>query len=186
LERSLPAGYRLEIGGQFENQERAMRRLSWVVPLAIGLIFLLLFAAFGSLRPALVVIMNLPFALVGGVLVLVLGQINLSVSAVIGFIALFGIAVENGVVLVSFFNQLRSKGLSLDEAIRRGCSLRVRPLLMTTMTTVLGLSPMLLAQGAGAEIQRPLAAVVLGGLTTSTALTLFILPVVYALVERRS
>jgi cobalt-zinc-cadmium resistance protein CzcA len=186
LERNLPAGYRLEIGGQFENQERAMRRLSWVVPLAIGLIFLLLFAAFGSLRPALVVIMNLPFALVGGVLVLVLGQINLSVSAVIGFIALFGIAVENGVVLVSFFNQLRSKGLSLDEAIRRGCSLRVRPLLMTTMTTVLGLSPMLLAQGAGAEIQRPLAAVVLGGLTTSTALTLFILPVVYALVERRS
>jgi len=176
LEQSLPAGYRLEIGGQFENQERAMRRLSWVVPLAIGLIFLLLLAAFGSLRPALVVIMNLPFALVGGVLVLVLGQINLSVSAVIGFIALFGIAVENGVVLVSFFNQL----------ISRGCSLRVRPLLMTTMTTVLGLSPMLLAQGAGAEIQRPLAAVVLGGLTTSTALTLFILPVVYALVERRS
>ncbi len=183
VERALPSGYRVDIGGQFENQQRAMERLSWVVPLSIGLIFVLLFSAFGSVRRALVVVLNLPFALVGGVLVLYFAEINLSVSAAVGFIALFGIAVENGVVLISFFNQLIERGWSVAEAVREGCMLRVRPLLMTTMTTLLGLTPLLFATGAGAEIQQPLAAVVLGGLVTSTALTLVVLPVIYTLVE---
>ena len=186
IQKNLPAGYRIDIGGQFENQQRAMRRLSWVVPLSMGLIFVLLFSAFGSLRRALVVVVNLPFALVGGVLVLFFAQINLSVSAAVGFIALFGIAVENGVVLVSFFNQLIASGETVGQAVRHGCLLRVRPLLMTTMTTLLGLTPMLLASGSGSEIQRPLAAVVLGGLVTSTALTLVVLPVIYAMVEERA
>jgi cobalt-zinc-cadmium resistance protein CzcA len=184
IQAALPVGYRVDIGGQFENQQRAMARLSWVVPLSIGLIFVFLFAAFGSIRSALMVIANLPFALVGGVVVLVLAKINLSVSAAVGFIALFGIAVENGVVLVTFFNQLVQRGHSVEEAVREGCMLRLRPLLMTTLTTLLGLSPMLFASGSGSEIQRPLAAVVLGGLVTSTALTLLVLPVIYTLVER--
>ena len=185
VQGALASGYRIDIGGQFENQQRAMRRLSWVVPLSIGLIFVLLFSAFGSVRRALVVVVNLPFALVGGVLVLFLAKINLSVSAAVGFIALFGIAVENGVVLVSFFNQLLSEGKTVGQAVREGCLLRVRPLLMTTLTTLLGLSPLLLATGSGSEIQRPLAAVVLGGLVTSTALTLVVLPVIYSMVEER-
>ena len=183
VKERLPNGYRVDIGGQFENQQRATRRLSWVVPLSIGLIFILLYSAFGSFRRALVVVLNLPFALVGGVLVLFFSGINLSVSATVGFIALFGIAVENGLVLVSFFNQLMERGMSAGEAVRRGCMLRVRPLLMTTMTTLLGLTPLLFATGSGSEIQRPLAAVVLGGLVTSTALTLVVLPVIYAMVE---
>jgi heavy metal efflux system protein len=185
IQAALPVGYRVDIGGQFENQQRAMLRLSWVVPLCIGLIFVFLFAAFGSLRSALMVIANLPFALVGGVVVLVLAEINLSVSAAVGFIALFGIAVENGVVLVTFFNQLVQRGHSVEEAVRQGCMLRLRPLLMTTLTTLLGLAPLLFASGAGSEIQRPLAAVVLGGLVSSTALTLLVLPVIYTMVERR-
>ena len=167
LQRALPPGNRLDIGGQFENQRRAMKRLSWVVPLSLGLIFVFLFSAFGSLRRALVVMVNLPFALVGGVLVLYLWGINLSVSAAVGFIALFGIAVENGVVLVTFFNQLVGRGRTVREAVRQGCAMRLRPLLMTTLTTLLGITPVLLASGSGAEIQRPLAAVVLGGLATS-------------------
>jgi len=185
LQRALPPGNRLDIGGQFENQRRAMKRLSWVVPLSLGLIFVFLFSAFGSLRRALVVMVNLPFALVGGVLVLYLWGINLSVSAAVGFIALFGIAVENGVVLVTFFNQLVGRGRTVREAVRQGCAMRLRPLLMTTLTTLLGITPVLLASGSGAEIQRPLAAVVLGGLATSTALTLVVLPVLYTLVEER-
>jgi cobalt-zinc-cadmium resistance protein CzcA len=184
--KALPAGYRIDIGGQFENQKRAMAKLSWVVPLSIGLIFVFLFAAFGSVRRAGLVIVNLPFALVGSLVVLFLSGINLSVSAAVGFIALFGIAVENGVVLVSFFNQRIEAGLPVAEAVREGCMLRVRPLLMTTMTTLLGLTPLLFATGSGAEIQRPLAAVVLGGLVTSTALTLVVLPVLYGLVEERA
>ena len=185
LRKSLPPGNRLDIGGQFENQRRAMKRLAWVVPLSLGLIFVFLFSAFGSMRRALVVMVNLPFALVGGVLVLYLSGINLSVSAAVGFIALFGIAVENGVVLVTFFNQLVARGRTVREAVRQGCMMRVRPLLMTTLTTLLGLTPILLASGSGAEIQRPLAAVVLGGLVSSTMLTLVVLPVIYTLVEER-
>jgi cobalt-zinc-cadmium resistance protein CzcA len=185
IQRGLPTGYRIDIGGQFENQRRAMRRLAWVVPLAVGLICVFLFVAFGALRPAVLVLLNLPFALVGGVWVLFAGDIALSVSAAVGFVVLFGIAVENGVVLVSFFRQLTARGLGIDQAVIEGCLLRLRPLLMTTMTSLLGLAPMLFSSGSGSEIQRPLAAVVLGGLVTSTGLTLFVLPVLYHLVEGR-
>ena len=185
IRKGLPTGYRLDIGGQFENQQRAMARLSWVVPLAIGLIFLFLYSAFRSVRRALVVFITLPFALIGGVFIIYLAGINLSVSAAIGFIALFGIAVQDGVVLVSFFNQRIADGLSVREAVKEGCLLRVRPMLMTTVTTLLGLTPMILATGSGSEIQRPLAAVVLGGLVTSTLLTMIVLPVIYTMVEER-
>ncbi len=179
----LPTGYYVRYGGQFENQERAMRRLAIVVPAAIGLIFLMLFLALGTLRSALMVLANLPFALVGGILAIYLMDIHLSVAAAIGFIALFGIAVENGVVLVSFFNQLASEGMTPVEAVHKGCALRLRPLLMTTLTTLLGLLPMIYATGNGSELQRPLATVVLGGLVSALALTLLVLPTLYVVVE---
>jgi cobalt-zinc-cadmium resistance protein CzcA len=180
----LPSGYFLGLGGQFENEERAMRRLGIVLPIAILLIFLMLYLAFDSLRSALLVMVNLPFALVGGVLAIFLFRINLSVSAAIGFIAVFGIAVQNGTVLVTFFNQLRKQGMPTMEAIRNGCDLRFRPLLMTSLTTLLGLTPMMYATGSGSEIQRPLAVVVIGGLATSLFLTMIVLPVLYSLVSR--
>jgi len=179
----LPPGTFVTYGGQFENQQRAMRRLAVVVPLSVLLIFLMLFSAFDSLRSALLVLLNLPFALVGGILSMVILDIHLSVSSIIGFIALFGIAVENGTVLVSFFNQLRRGGMRTDEAVRQGCDLRFRPLVLTALTTLLGLLPLLVATGSGSEIQRPLAAVVLGGLVSSTALTLIVLPALYSLVH---
>jgi cobalt-zinc-cadmium resistance protein CzcA len=182
---TLPTGYFLEYGGQFENQERAMKRLGIVIPVSIALIFLMLFSGLGTIRSALMVFANLPFALVGGILAMVLLKINLSVSAAIGFIALFGTAVGNGVVLVAFFNQLRQEGLSTAEAVRKGCELRLRPLLMTALAMLLGLVPMLFATGSGSEIQRPLAAVVLGGLLSSMFLTLVVLPAIYHLVESR-
>ncbi|MFH0813277.1 MAG: efflux RND transporter permease subunit, partial [Pseudomonadota bacterium] len=183
---SLPPGYFLKFGGQFENQQRAMERLAIVVPVSIALIFLMLFSAFGSLRSALLVFANLPFALVGGILAIFLLGINLSVSAAIGFIALFGIAVQNGTVLVTFFNQLRREGLSVLDAVKTGCDLRLRPLSMTTLCALLGVLPMLYATGSGSEIQRPLAAVVLGGLLSSQFLTLIVLPALYCIVESRS
>jgi cobalt-zinc-cadmium resistance protein CzcA len=182
---ALPEGYFADVGGQFENQQRAMRRLSIVVPVSLLLIFLMLFSAFNSLKSALLVLVNLPFALIGGILIIVLLKIPLSVSASIGFIALFGIAVENGVLLVSFFDQLRKEGLSPEEAVRRGCELRLRPLMMTAMTTLLGLLPLVWATGSGSEIQRPLAAVVLGGMVSAMLLTLVVLPALYYLVEMR-
>jgi cobalt-zinc-cadmium resistance protein CzcA len=182
---ALPTGYFFEYGGQFENQQRAMKRLGVVIPVSITLIFLMLFSGLGTIRSALMVFANLPFALVGGILAMVLLRINLSVSAAIGFIALFGAAVENGVMLVAFFNELRRSGMSTTEAVREGCRLRLRPLLMTTCTTLLGLVPMLLATGSGSEIQRPLAAVVLGGLISSMFLTLVVLPAIYHIVESR-
>lgn len=182
---TLPTGYFIEYGGQFENQQRAMKRLGIVVPVSISLIFLMLFSALGSLRCAVMVLANLPFALVGGILTMVMLDINLSVSTAIGFIALFGTAVENGIVLVAFFNQLRQEGLSTTEAVRKGCELRLRPLMMTTLTTLLGLVPMIYATGSGSEIQRPLAAVILGGLTSSLFLTLIVLPAIYHIVESR-
>jgi len=184
--RSLPSGYFMKFGGQFENQERAMKRLSIVVPVSIALIFLMLFSAFGSLRSALVVLTNLPFALVGGLLALFLLNINLSVSAAVGFIAVFGIAVENGTVLVSFLNQFRREGMIVIDAVITGCKLRLRPLVMTTLTTLFGLLPMVYATGSGSEIQRPLATVVLGGLLSSLALTLVVLPTLYCIVESRA
>ncbi|MDK2741669.1 MAG: efflux RND transporter permease subunit [Nitrospira sp.] len=177
----LPEGYSVVWGGAFENMERANARLSIVVPITLGLVYLLLFWAFHSLRYATLIVLNLPFALIGGVVSLWLSGQYLSVPASIGFIELFGLAVGNGIVLVSYINQLRSDGKQTDEAIVTGCSLRLRPVVMTMMTTLLGLLPLALAQGIGAEVQRPLASVVIGGLFTSTALTLVVLPVLYSM-----
>ena len=175
----LPQGYRLTWGGQFENQQRAAARLSLVVPVALGLIFVLLFTTFGSIRQALLVFVNIPFALIGGVFALVLTGEYLSVPASVGFIALLGIAVLNGVVLVSHFNQLRSRGLSEDRIVLEGSVRRLRPVLMTASITAFGLIPLLFASGPGSEIQRPLAIVVIGGLLSSTLLTLILLPILY-------
>ena len=179
----LPPGYFITWGGQFENQQRAMARLALIVPVTIGLIFLLLFSSFNSLKQAGLIILNVPFALIGGIIALVVTRQYLSVPASVGFIALFGVAVLNGVVLVSYINQLRAEGLSVAEAVRRGTLLRLRPVLMTALVASLGLVPLLLASGAGSEIQRPLASVVVGGLVTSTLLTLLLLPVLYGYVE---
>jgi cobalt-zinc-cadmium resistance protein CzcA len=184
IEKSLPSNYFISWGGQFENQQRAMKTLTLVMPVVILLIFIMLFSAFGSFRPALLVMLNLPFALVGGIAFVLLFKITLSVSAVIGFIALFGIAVENGTVLVTFFSQLRREGMPLEEAIKKGCELRLRPLLLTTLTTMFGLLPLLWASGPGAEIQKPLAVVVLGGLISSWLLTLIVLPALYGWFEK--
>ena len=181
----LPAGYFITWGGQFENQRRAMSRLAVIVPVTIGLIFLLLFGSFNSVRQATLIIMNVPFALIGGVLALLVTRQYLSVPASVGFIALFGVAVLNGVVLVTYINQVRAEGVALDEAVVRATLLRLRPVLMTALVASLGLVPLLLARGAGSEIQRPLATVVVGGLVTSTLLTLFVLPVLYLRFERR-
>lgn len=178
-ELKLPAGYRLTWGGQFENQQRAAARLSIVVPVAIGLIFVLLFTTFGSIRQALLVLVNIPFALIGGVFALVSTGEYLSVPASVGFIALLGIAVLNGVVLVSHFNQLRAHGLSEQRIVVEGARRRLRPVLMTASITALGLIPLLFASGPGSEVQRPLAIVVIGGLLSSTLLTLILLPILY-------
>jgi cobalt-zinc-cadmium resistance protein CzcA len=175
----LPAGYYLQWGGQFENQQRAAARLAVVVPVALGLIFLLLFSTFASIRQALLVLTNIPFALIGGVFALWISGEYLSVPASVGFIALLGIAVLNGVVMVSYFNQLRERGLSLAEVVVQGARRRLRPVLMTASIAAFGLVPLLFATGPGSEIQRPLAIVVIGGLVTSTLLTLFLLPILY-------
>ena len=175
----LPEGYTVTWGGAFENMERANARLLIVVPITVGLVFFLLFWAFHSLWYATLIIINLPFALIGGVVSLWLSGQYLSVPASIGFIELFGLAVGNGIVLVSYINQLRSEGELMDQAIVKGCVLRLRPVIMTMMTTLVGLLPLVFAQGIGAEVQRPLATVVIGGLFTSTALTLVVLPVLY-------
>ncbi|MBN9289511.1 MAG: cytochrome-c peroxidase [Gammaproteobacteria bacterium 39-13] len=177
----LPAGYTVAYGGQFENQQRAQARLMIVVPLALGLIFLLLYFAFNSAGQALLIMINVPLALIGGILSLFISGQYLSVPGSIGFIALFGIAVLNGVVLVNAINQNRDDGMALDKAIFAGSISRLRPVLMTAFITALGLIPMLIARGIGAEIQRPLATVVVGGLISSTALTLVVLPVLYGL-----
>ena len=182
----LPQGYTIVWGGAFENMERANRRLLVVVPITFGLVFFLLFWAFRSLRYATLIILNLPFALVGGVLSLWLSGQYLSVPASIGFIELFGLAVGNGIVLVSYINQLRGEGMTSEKAIIAGCSLRLRPVIMTMMTTLLGLLPLALAQGIGAEVQRPLATVVIGGIFTSTALTLIVLPALYHFFEENT
>jgi cobalt-zinc-cadmium resistance protein CzcA len=181
----LPAGYYTDWGGAFENQRRAMQTLAIIVPLTIVLILVLLYTAFTSLRHALLVISGVPFSVIGGVFALLLSGQTMSVPAAIGFIAVFGVAMLNGVVLVSYFIQLRDEGLDLDTLVRRGCLLRLRPVLMTATVAILGLVPLLLARGVGAEVQRPLATVVVGGLFTSTLLTLFILPAVYLMLERR-
>ena len=175
----LPTGYLVQWGGQFENQQRAAARLALVVPIAVGLVFLLLFSTFGSLRQALLVLTNVPFALVGGVLALLVTGEYLSVPASVGFIALLGIAVLNGVVMVTYFNQLRSQNLPLQEVVVRGAQRRLRPVMMTASIAAIGLVPLLFASGPGSEIQRPLAIVVIGGLISATALTLILLPILY-------
>jgi cobalt-zinc-cadmium resistance protein CzcA len=178
-ELKLPSGYQITWGGQFENQQRAAARLSMVVPVALGLIGLVLYATLGSLRQALLVFANIPFALVGGVYALGASGEYVSVPASVGFIALMGIAVLNGLVLVTCFNQLNARGLNLTEVVRQGALRRLRPVLMTASITGLGLVPLLLATGPGSEIQRPLAIVVMGGLISATALTLILLPLLY-------
>ncbi len=175
----LPEGYTLTWGGQFENQQRAAARLAVVVPIALALIFLLLFVTFVSVRQALLVFVNIPFALVGGVFSLLISGEYLSVPASVGFIALLGIAVLNGLVLVSYFNQLRDQGFDRDHIIIEGAQRRLRPILLTASITGFGLVPLLFATGPGSDVQRPLAIVVIGGLVTSTVLTLIILPILY-------
>lgn len=180
----LPPGYLITWGGQFENQQRAMKRFAIVVPITIAAIFLLLFSSFNSVKQAVLIILNIPFALIGGIIALVVGEFNLSVSASVGFIALFGVAVLNGVVMVSYFNELRREGMKVANAVIEGAVLRLRPVLITASVAALGLIPMLFATGPGSEIQKPLAAVVIGGLVSSTLLTLYLLPTLYKVFER--
>jgi cobalt-zinc-cadmium resistance protein CzcA len=180
----LPPGYRLEYGGTYEKLQSGRARLMIVVPITFAVIFLLLFTTFGSLKQALLVFTGIPFAVTGGILALWLRGLHFSMSAGIGFIALFGVAVLNGVVLVTFINELRDQGVSLREAVERGCETRLRPVLMTATVASIGFIPMALAHGAGAEVQKPLATVVIGGLITSTLLTLFVLPTLYNWFER--
>ncbi|MEQ1883496.1 MAG: CusA/CzcA family heavy metal efflux RND transporter [Bryobacteraceae bacterium] len=175
----LPPGYSMEWGGQFENQERATKRLMIVLPMALLIIFGLLFATFHSVKQSLLILLNVPFALVGGIAALWLRGLNLNLSASIGFIALFGVAVLNGIVMVSCINLLREQNVPLREAVLEGAATRLRPVLMTALVASLGFVPMAVATSAGAEVQRPLATVVIGGLVTSTLLTLLVLPVVY-------
>jgi len=183
---ALPPGYYITFGGQFENQQRAAKRLSMVVPIAIVLIFLMLFITFRSIKQAGLIILNIPFAMIGGVVSLYLSGLYLSVPASVGFITLFGVAVLNGVVMVSYFNQLRAAGRTVLNAVIEGAERRLRPVLMTALIASLGLMPLLFATGPGSELQRPLAVVVIGGLFTSTLLTLILLPTLYAWLEERS
>jgi len=182
----LPPGYWIEWGGAFANQQRALARLSLIVPLTIFFIFVLLYTAFNSTRFALLIIANVPFATIGGLISLFITGQYLSVPSAIGFITVFGVAMLNGIVLVSFINQLREQGLSVADAVRKGAMMRLRPVLMTACVAILGLVPMLISTGVGAETQRPLATVVVGGLITSTALTLILLPVIYEWIEQRA
>ena len=185
-ELTLPVGVRLDWGGQFENQQRASARLTLVVPVALGLIFLLLFSTFRSVAQAALVLGNVPLALIGGVLALWASGEYLSVPATIGFIALLGIAVQNGVVLVTTFNQLVAEGMDIEAVVRDGAARRLRPVLMTAASTAFGLAPLLIASGPGSELQRPLAIVVIGGLVSATALTLILLPMSYRWLSGRA
>ena len=180
----LPPGYYLTWGGQFENLQRASARLLIVVPIALFLIFVLLFSTFNSVKQAALIYTGIPFAIVGGVIALALRGMPFSISAGVGFIALFGVAVLNGVVMVSYINHLREEGKSVEDAVKEGAAIRLRPVLMTALVASLGFIPMAIATSAGAEVQRPLATVVIGGLITSTLLTLLILPTLYGWFER--
>src|SRR5690606_8484082 len=182
---TLPAGYYITWGGQFENQERATARLALVVPLSLAIIFVLLLATFHRVRWALLILVNVPFAAVGGIAALWLRGITLNLSASIGFIALFGIAVLNGVVMLAAIRALRERdGLPISEATVVGAGERLKPVLMTALVAAIGFLPMALSQGTGAEVQRPLATVVIGGIATSTLLTLVVLPTLYDMMER--
>lgn len=183
---TLPSGYRLVYSGQFENQQRATKRLELIVPLVLLIIAGLLYASFGTVRHALLVMLNVPFALVGGIGALWLRGIHLNLSASVGFIALFGVAVLNGVVLIAYMNQLHAEGLPLERAVHEGAGIRLRPVLMTALVASIGFIPMATSTSAGAEVQRPLASVVIGGLVTATLLTLVVLPTVYTWMEERA
>jgi cobalt-zinc-cadmium resistance protein CzcA len=180
----LPPGYRITWGGQFELQQQANKRLMLIIPITLIAIGLILFTIFYSLKNVLVIFLNIPLALMGGVIALKISGQYLSVPASIGFIALFGIALENGLVLISYFHKLMTQGLNMQDVLITGVNLRIRPVLMTAFTTIFGLIPLLIAQGPGAEIQRPLATVVVGGLFTSTLVTLFVLPLVYQILKK--
>jgi len=183
-EIDMPGGYFLEFGGAFENQQRAMNHLMIVVPLALIIILGLLYLMFGQIRFANLIFANLPFALSGGIFLLFFRGFYLSVSASIGFVALFGVAVLNGIVLVAHLNELREKGVELRTAVVQGSADRLRPVLMTALVASLGFIPMAFNTGPGSEVQRPLATVVIGGLFTATMLTLFVLPTLYHWIER--
>jgi cobalt-zinc-cadmium resistance protein CzcA len=182
---SIPPGYWTAWGGQYENLASATERLQIVVPVSLLLVFTLLFAMFGNLKDGLLVFTGIPFALTGGIVALWLRGIPLSISAAVGFIALSGVAVLNGLVMISFIRNLREGGLPLDAAIREGALTRLRPVLMTALVASLGFVPMAIATGTGAEVQRPLATVVIGGILSSTALTLLVLPLLYRIAHRR-
>jgi len=181
---TLPPGYNMIWSGRFEDQQRALARLYIIVPLVIFIIFILLFGAFESIGHALLIMLNLPFALIGGTLALYLWGTNFNISAAVGYIAVFGVSVLNGVVLVSSIRQAYEKGLPPREAVVRGCEIRFRPIIVSAIVAVIGFLPAALSHGIGAEIQRPLARVVIGGLISSTALTLLVLPAIYTLLTR--
>ena len=180
----LPPGYFVEYGGQFENQERATRRLMLIIPAVVAAIVVLLYVMFTSMKQSMLVVLNVPLAFVGGIAALWIRHMNLNLSASIGFIALFGVAVLNGVVLVSSINQLRAQGVPIARAVYDGARRRLRPVLMTALVASLGFVPMAIATSTGAEVQRPLATVVIGGLFSSTILTLFLLPLFYGWIIR--
>jgi cobalt-zinc-cadmium resistance protein CzcA len=177
----LQQGYKMSWNGEFENQQRASATLARVVPICLLVIFLILFITYGNAKDAFLTIMNVPFALIGGILALHLTGINFSISAGIGFIALFGVCIQNGVILISVFRKNLDAKMHLDDAIREGVKSRVRPVVMTALMAMIGLMPAAISTGIGSETQKPLAVVVIGGLVTSTILTLLILPVIYAL-----
>lgn len=179
---ALPQGYKTTWNGEFENQQRASGTLARVVPLCLLVIFLILFITYGNVKDAVLTILNVPFALIGGILALHITGINFSISAGIGFIALFGVCIQNGVILISVFRKNLDQGMHLDEAIKEGVLSRVRPVVMTALMAMIGLLPAAISTGIGSETQKPLAIVVIGGLITSTILTLLILPAIYALV----
>jgi cobalt-zinc-cadmium resistance protein CzcA len=179
------AAYSLVWGGQFENQQRAQRRLALILPVVLALILLLLYAAFGTLRQAALILMTVPLALLGGMIALHIRGMTLNVSSAVGFIALFGVAVQNGVIMVSNLNRVREAGGALAECVVRGALERLRPVLMTATVATLGMLPAALARGIGSDVQRPLATVVVGGLATATVLTLVVLPALYFVIERR-
>lgn len=178
-ELELPPGYRVEWGGQFELQQEANQRFAVVIPITLGIVFVILLLTFGRLKSAVLILLNIPLALTGGALALWVSGLPVSVPATVGFIALFGIALGNGMVLVSFMDDYAREGRDRDALAIDAAGLRARPVLMTAMTTALGLAPLLFATGVGAEVQRPLATVVMGGLVSSTLLTLLVLPALH-------
>lgn len=182
---TLPPGYSMVWSGRFEDQQRAIARLYIIVPFVIFIIFVLLFGAFESVGHALLIMLNLPFAIIGGTLALYLWGTHFNISAAVGYIAVFGVSVLNGVVLVSSIRAAYEEGLPVREAVVRGCEIRFRPIIVSAIVAVIGFLPAALSHGIGAEIQRPLARVVIGGLVSSTALTLLVLPAIYTLLTRR-